>query len=304
MQTPKVSGIYRLLNKVNGKSYVGQAADMYRRRNQHWSSLTRGEHFNRKLTNAFRKHGRAAFVFEVCCVCEHSELTRCEQWYVDSLDSVNNGYNIRTCVDSNRGVKMSPYTKSAMKAYQNRPEVKAAKSAFQKQHSNNPAVRAARSAFHKRHMNKQHVKEAKSAFQKTYQNQPEVKAANSSQSKAYHNRPEVKAAQSKRATELNNRPGAKEANSAWHKEYQNRPEVKAAISKRSKESMGRPAVKIATALRMKEFANRPEVKAAWAASMQALRDDPVRKSAMRAKKAATTIRNKMTKASGMLVLLP
>jgi group I intron endonuclease len=57
--------IYKILNGVNGKFYVGSAVNFVRRKRAHLSKLRRGIHGNFKLQGAWKKHGEAAFAFVV-----------------------------------------------------------------------------------------------------------------------------------------------------------------------------------------------------------------------------------------------
>ena len=88
------SGVYRILNKVTGKSYVGSAADIGRRWCQHKSQLQRGVHHSIKLQRSWSCHGAGAFEFLVLELVEGDEnLIRCEQHWIDELDSHHGGYN-------------------------------------------------------------------------------------------------------------------------------------------------------------------------------------------------------------------
>lgn len=58
-------GIYKIINVVNNKFYVGSAVNFSRRKTRHFSELRTGKHNNRYLQAAWNKHGEAAFVFAV-----------------------------------------------------------------------------------------------------------------------------------------------------------------------------------------------------------------------------------------------
>lgn len=58
-------GIYKIINVVNNKFYVGSAVNFSRRKTRHFSELRTGKHNNRYLQAAWNKHGEAAFVFVV-----------------------------------------------------------------------------------------------------------------------------------------------------------------------------------------------------------------------------------------------
>ena len=58
-------GIYKIINVVNNKFYVGSAVDLKRRKTRHFSELRNGKHNNRHLQAAWLKYGEQAFVFVV-----------------------------------------------------------------------------------------------------------------------------------------------------------------------------------------------------------------------------------------------
>lgn len=64
------SGIYSLVNKVNGKRYVGQATNIQSRLGQHKSSLKNNNHTNIEMQNDYNLFGSEAFdspeILEYC----------------------------------------------------------------------------------------------------------------------------------------------------------------------------------------------------------------------------------------------
>jgi group I intron endonuclease len=58
-------GIYKIINVINNKFYVGSAVDLKRRKARHFSELRNGRHNNRHLQAAWGKYGEQAFVFVV-----------------------------------------------------------------------------------------------------------------------------------------------------------------------------------------------------------------------------------------------
>lgn len=58
-------GIYKIINIINNKFYVGSAVDLKRRKTRHFSALRTGKHNNRHLQAAWIKYGEQAFVFVV-----------------------------------------------------------------------------------------------------------------------------------------------------------------------------------------------------------------------------------------------
>lgn len=58
-------GIYKIINVVNNKFYVGSAVDLKRRKTRHFSELRNNKHSNGRLQNSWNKYGEQAFVFVV-----------------------------------------------------------------------------------------------------------------------------------------------------------------------------------------------------------------------------------------------
>lgn len=58
-------GIYKIINVVNNKFYIGSAVNFSRRKTRHFSELRTNKHNNSKLQNAWNKYGEDAFVFAV-----------------------------------------------------------------------------------------------------------------------------------------------------------------------------------------------------------------------------------------------
>ena len=58
-------GIYKIINVVNNKFYVGSAVDFKKRKTRHFSELRTGKHNNRHLQSAWGKYGEQSFVFVI-----------------------------------------------------------------------------------------------------------------------------------------------------------------------------------------------------------------------------------------------
>jgi group I intron endonuclease len=101
-----IAGVYAILNTNNGKRYVGSAISIYDRLYNHIWHLEQGTHRNKKLLNAWRKHGMPAFAFEVIeILSEPSSLLEREQYWIDHHDSHQQGYNLNPIAGSNLGRK-------------------------------------------------------------------------------------------------------------------------------------------------------------------------------------------------------
>ena len=58
-------GIYKIINAVNNKFYVGSAVNFSRRKARHFSELRHNKHNNRWLQASWNKHGEKSFVFVI-----------------------------------------------------------------------------------------------------------------------------------------------------------------------------------------------------------------------------------------------
>lgn len=91
---PAQSGIYLIKNRINHKVYVGSSRDISHRLSRHKTDLSKSRHQNEKLQRAWDKYGRDAFEFVVHEVVEPSALTIREQFWIEHLRAVKDGYNI------------------------------------------------------------------------------------------------------------------------------------------------------------------------------------------------------------------
>lgn len=108
-------GIYCIENIVNGKKYIGQSKDLKKRKREHYSLLRRNCHGNRYLQRAWNKYGEDNFEFKILLLCKESELTKYEMFFDNKCKEKNSSYNIRDCVDSNKGFRHSEKTKNILK---------------------------------------------------------------------------------------------------------------------------------------------------------------------------------------------
>lgn len=112
------SGIYQILNTVNGKIYIGSTTNLRARKSGHFTALSRGRHENPRLQNAWNLYGSDVWVFEVLELCPTEQLLILEQRYLDRFwDGGINCYNIAKIAEApGKGIPKSPETKAKMAA--------------------------------------------------------------------------------------------------------------------------------------------------------------------------------------------
>src|SRR5262245_46212173 len=76
---PRSSGIYQIRCIPTGKIYIGSAANLRARWDQHRRLLRRGKHANVYLQKAWDKHGEANFEFSVLELVDRADLLCAEQ---------------------------------------------------------------------------------------------------------------------------------------------------------------------------------------------------------------------------------
>lgn len=90
-------GIYRIVNTINGKVYIGQTRDRFIERywNHKWK-LKNGIHDNKHLQKAFDKYGSDVFEFEIVeVVSDIDKLNNLERHYISEYMNKNKSYNIQ-----------------------------------------------------------------------------------------------------------------------------------------------------------------------------------------------------------------
>ena len=91
--------IYSILNKANGKIYVGQTRRPASiRKTEHFSELRTHKHDNPYLQRSWDKYGEDSFEFGVLEYCDDSKLGDNEDWWINYFDSMNRdkGYNLQS----------------------------------------------------------------------------------------------------------------------------------------------------------------------------------------------------------------
>lgn len=85
------AGIYKIVNLVNNKLYIGSSKNLIKRWYMHKWKLNKGIHHCIHLQLSYNKHGEENFKFEIIENCSLDQLILREQFY---LDAIKPEYNI------------------------------------------------------------------------------------------------------------------------------------------------------------------------------------------------------------------
>ena len=106
------SGIYSIVNRLNGKRYIGSTNCLAQRWREHRRLLRLNKHHCRHLQAAWNKYGPEAFKFVVLEIIAEPFLLDIEQRY---LDRNKGGYNTAKFADApHRGARASAETRAKM----------------------------------------------------------------------------------------------------------------------------------------------------------------------------------------------
>lgn len=83
----QLSGIYRILNKINGNCYIGSSLNVEKRYKHHLSTLRHNSSRCSILQKAFNKYGEDNFEFQVILCCKPEYRLYYEQQLIRELNS-------------------------------------------------------------------------------------------------------------------------------------------------------------------------------------------------------------------------
>lgn len=90
----QMSGIYKIENNLNGKIYIGQTQNVFKRRAEHFIALRRGRHPNQEMQRDWNLNNRG-FRFDVVEYCALTQLNEREKYWIDKFNSMApRGYNL------------------------------------------------------------------------------------------------------------------------------------------------------------------------------------------------------------------
>jgi len=90
------SGIYKITNIINGKSYIGSSKNIDARFWEHMKKLYLNIHCNSHLQRSWNKYGKDSFTFGILELCPENKFIEIEDFYISKYQTLNkkHGYNL------------------------------------------------------------------------------------------------------------------------------------------------------------------------------------------------------------------
>lgn len=107
------TGIYAIVNRVNGRMYIGSAMRFSKRWKEHLRGLDSGKHHSRFLSRCWAKHGAENFEFKVLLYCSPENLLMYEQAFLDFYKPI---YNTAKVAGSQIGYRHTEESRARMSA--------------------------------------------------------------------------------------------------------------------------------------------------------------------------------------------
>jgi len=96
----KISGIYEIVNKINGKRYYGSSSNIKKRFSAHKQLLIQNKHTNKHLQSAWNQYGKNNFEFNIIEKIDKFQLIITEQKYLDRCkENPKSFYNVSYCAE-------------------------------------------------------------------------------------------------------------------------------------------------------------------------------------------------------------
>lgn len=110
IELPKITCIYKIVNKKNGKTYIGQTENVYKRWKEHVNNSNSALRGYTELYLDMNKLGIEMFEFEIIEECKKEELYDLEVKYIKEYNSYtgfenSNGYNLSLGGKGSKGLK-------------------------------------------------------------------------------------------------------------------------------------------------------------------------------------------------------
>lgn len=112
-------GIYKIINIVNNKFYMGSSKNIEERWAQHKRDLRRGDHHSIHLQRAWNMYGESNFQFIVFQTCEESLLFPIEQKLLNEYKPWEVGYNVSPSASGGDLLSLHPNKSDIIKSITN-----------------------------------------------------------------------------------------------------------------------------------------------------------------------------------------
>lgn len=101
-------GIYKIVNKINGKAYIGMTMDFALRESIHRTALQEGKHFNISLQKDFLFYGESNFIFEIIEYATKNNMYGRERFWINhyGYEQLYNVYKRFSLCKKNRATKI------------------------------------------------------------------------------------------------------------------------------------------------------------------------------------------------------
>src|SRR6266567_5368436 len=96
--------VYKILNLINGKFYIGSSVNHFKRWEDHKTLLKYNKHRNVHLQRAWNKHGGNNFKFEIIEECNLNNILEREQYWILETNCCDDkiGYNLSIIVTASQ----------------------------------------------------------------------------------------------------------------------------------------------------------------------------------------------------------
>lgn len=112
----KDTGVYKIVNTVNNKIYIGSTSSSFsKRKYMHFWKLSNNTHENSYLQRAYNKYGKENFKFEIIEKCKPEECINKEQYWIDNFNASKLGYNLKPIAGSSYGYKFTEIQKQRIR---------------------------------------------------------------------------------------------------------------------------------------------------------------------------------------------
>lgn len=119
----KIISIYKIVNLMNNKVYIGKSVHTLKRFTDHKNKLNKRKHKNKHLESAWIKYGQDAFKFVIIEICTENELDLKEKYWIKEYKSTDRLYGYNKMEGGNGGALIGEALKKMTKTHRNNPRI-------------------------------------------------------------------------------------------------------------------------------------------------------------------------------------